>query len=290
MSSPLEHNYYGRTLDVPHSFGSAPPEHALPAGAVDAHHHIFDTRFNGCRNTIATVQDYILLKERLGITKSIVVAPYRLGQDNSCLIDALSQFGDQARGVIMPSHLTLTEDLRPMHTLGVRGLRYYLGKGPLPEPELLTQVAKKLADIGWHIQIMAADASVILAYQECFAHLPCPVVFDHLALVPQPDGKHHPIAEAIYRLLDTKHVYVKLSGVYLTSEVGFPNYDDVDELARSYVNRAPNRVLWGTDWPHTLAGPQKPDGAELVNQIWKWAPDPAERQLMLVDNPNELYW
>lgn len=220
----------------------------------------------------------------------MVVAPYRLGQDNSCLMDALSQLGDRARGVIMPSELTLTQDLDTMHDVGVRGLRYYLGKGPLPDPQMLALVAKKLADIGWHIQIMAADPSIILHYENCFSHLACPIVFDHLAMVPQPNGCSNSIAEAIYRLLDRGHVYVKLSGVYLTSQQGFPSYADVDKLAKNYAERAPHRVLWGTDWPHTLAGAQKPDGAGLVDQIWHWAPNAGNRQLMLVDNPNTLYW
>lgn len=280
----------GERLEVPNSSGIDPPAAAIPLGATDCHHHIFDPRFPGHMRTVGTVDDYRLFKRRLGLTRSVVVAPNGYGTDNRCLLDALAAFGEEARGVAIVSPEADHGLLSELAASGVRGIRLYLVKGtPLPQDGLL-RLGSRIADRGWHIQIMASTVDKVIEYAPALARLPCPVVLDHIAYIPQPDGAVQPGAEAVRRLVELGHVWLKLSGVYFTSQTGFPDYSDVDGLAADFVRRAPDRMLWGSDWPHSGAKGRKPDGALLLDQLARWAPQQAVRDQILVDNPNAIYW
>lgn len=280
----------GERLEAPNSSGIDPPAAAPPVGATDCHHHIFDPRFSGRTRAVGTVDDYRLFKRRLGLTRSVVVAPNGFGTDNSCLLDALAAFGDEARGVVIIGPEADDGLLSELAASGVRGIRLYLVKGtPLP-PEGLLRLGSRIADRGLHIQIMASTVDKVIEYEPALARLPCPVVLDHLAYIPQPDSSGHPGAETVRRLVGLGHVWLKLSGVYFTSQTGFPDYSDVDDLAADFVRRAPERMLWGSDWPHSGAKGRKPDGALLLDQLARWAPQQAVRDRILVDNPNAIYW
>ena len=284
----------GQALTAPHSTGSAPPSFALPLGATDCHHHILDPKYSpahGASAIVATVDDYDIFKRRLGLSRSVVIAPSTHGADNTCLLNALERFGDVARGVAIVTNAVTTGELRELHRRGVRGIRLYLGKGTPPTADEVRAHAARIADLGWHIQIVAARHAPLLAPVEVLlGSLPCTVVVDHLGYVPQPAGNQHSEAEVLRRLVDTGRVWVKLSGVYIRSMVGYPTYSDVDELASALVKYAPDKMLWGTDWPHPAAEPVKPDGAKLIEQLARWAPDQNVRDCILVDNPQQVYW
>ncbi len=277
---------------VPNSTGTQGPMINVPEGTVDCHHHIFDPIFpkqGKPMRAIATVDDYRALKRRLGIARSVVVAPASYGTDNACLMDALNRLGDTARGVAIVSADTPTDAMTRLDAVGVRGARFYLEKGTPPERDALNAFARRAADLDWHIEIMPSRGAAMVAAEDMLASLVCPVVIDHLGYTPQPDGLAHPAFDAMRRLLDTGQAWIKLSGVYFTSTIGFPDYGDVDALASALAAHRPDRVLWGTDWPHS-GETRKPDDALLLDQTARWVPDDALRTALLVTNPHRLYW
>jgi D-galactarolactone isomerase len=276
------------------STGTAAPEKEVPAGTVDCHHHIFDPRFpkpaGNSMRAIGTTDDYALVKRRLGIRRSVVVAAASYGTDNTCLLDALDRFGDEARGVAMVDAAATVAELKRLDDRRVRGARFYLEKGTRVADESLIAFSRTAADLDWHIEIQPSRGDALVAAMDLLTRLECPVVIDHLGYTPQPNGVGHPAADAMKRLLDTGRAWVKLSGVYFTSDDGYPDYGDVDELARDLTRHRPDRMVWGSDWPHSGAKGTKPDDSKLLDQTERWAPVPADRHAMLVDNPARLYW
>lgn len=283
----------GETLEVPNSNGVEPPATPVPAGATDCHHHIFDLRFPKLTGkpmrAVGTADDYQRLKRRLGLSRSVVVAPASYGDDNACLLDALDRLGDAARGVAIAAPGVSDRELDALHARRVRGIRLYLEKGVPPTGEEMLTLGRRLADRGWHIEIMPSRAEKLMAAEDVLARLACRVVIDHLGYIPQPGGETHPGFATLVRLIGRGNTYVKLSGVYFTSKTGYPGYADVDPLARELVRTAPERMLWGTDWPHS-GEKTKPDDAKLLDQLARWAPDDGVRRRVLVDNPAQLYW
>lgn len=281
-------------FSAPNSTGSARPRLEVPAGSVDCHHHIFDPRFpkppGKAMRAIGTVSDYALLKRKLGIRRSVVVAAASYGTDNSCLLDALQRFGDDARGVAMVDAEATVAEMKALDGQRVRGARFYLEKGKRADDESLIAFSRRAAEIDWHIEIQPSRGEALVAAMDLMTRLECPVVIDHLGYTPQPNGARHPAADAMKRLLDTGRAWVKLSGLYFTSIAGFPDYEDVDELAFALVRHRPDRMLWGTDWPHSGEKEMKPDDAKLLDQTARWSPCVADRQAMLVENPARLYW
>ena len=287
----------GETLSVPHSGGEAPPGTPAPVGAVDCHHHIFDSRFHRAGQVQvpeATVEDYRLFKRRLGISRSVFVASSNYGNDPACLLDSLSREGtDKMRGVAIVYPEVEDSALDEMHALGVRGMRIYFGKGRIPSPEAFQTMSRRAADRGWSINVVGKrNDEVLLPWEPSFRESACPIIFDHFGWSPQPAGPASATAQMIFRLLDTGRHYVKLSGVYLSSAVGPPGYEDLDALASTFWQRAPDRTIWGSDWPHPIAMKDGvvPDGASLFDMLTCWVPDPVARRKILVDNPDRLYW
>lgn len=281
----------GEVLSVPNSAGTAPPQPALPAGATDCHFHIFDPRFpteSGKPVTAdATVDHYRLMMRRLGLSRGVVIAPTTYKQSNDCLLDALEQFGDIARGVaIVPSDVSL-EEIKRLHAGGVRGARFYFNKNVRPADETIA-VAHRVADLGWHLEFVATPSDQLIANEAMLRDLPCRVVIDHFGHIPQPEGVNHPAAAVLMRLLEQGNTWIKLSATYRSSKMGFPDYEDLDELASKLIATRGDRILWGTDWPHT--GHTPPDPAKLLERIGKWTSSAEARHRILVDNPTGLYW
>ena len=292
--APLPPTSAGADVVAPFSAGCGRPQHPAPDGATDCHHHIFDPRFpraNGRTGVWATVSDYRQLQRRLGFNRSIVVSPGSYGFDNSALVDALDQLGDSARGVAAVQASVTAEELARLHRHGVRGIRLYLGGDTRRTPDEIIAFARLVAPLGWHIQILPdLGGSSLEAAESVLKTLPCPLVLDHLAYVPQPEGIQSARWAAVRRLLDGGNTWVKLSGAYITSQIGRPNYVDTHGIARELIRVAPERLVWGTDWPHTLVSDALPDDAQLVDDFADWAPSKPLRQRILVDNPSVLYW
>lgn len=280
---------------VPYTTGTEPPRHAVPVGATDAHHHIFDPRFPpvaGQLKSIVSVADYLMFRKRLGLSRSIVVGPGVYADDNSCLIDAMKQLDGTSRGVCIVRPDVGNATLDSLHSAGVRGMRVYLGASQPPTPENLRLLAHKAADRGWHLDIVCAREGDLLAdWQPLLESLPCMRVVDHFGYPSDITDLSNRSIVALRRMLDSGQTYVKLSGVYIRSKVGFPTYADVDALATELIRAAPERTLWGSDWPHAGAeANSKPDAAGLIDQTVTWCSDTNSRRRLLVDNPTALYW
>ncbi|MBV8623340.1 MAG: amidohydrolase family protein [Herbaspirillum sp.] len=284
----------GMEIAVAHSGGTQAPVNPVPPGAVDCHHHIFDPRFPRANSRSAiwgTVEDYRRLKQRLGLSRSVVVSPQSYGFDNRCLVDALDALGDEARGVAAVPLDVSDAELDRLHRHGVRGVRLYLiGDAPTP-PARFIDYARRIERLGWHIQVIAVEGAALVAAEAAFQALPCTLVIDHFGYVPQPEGVDHPTMATLLRLLANGKTYVKLSAPYITSRLGPQSYADLDAVAVALIEAARERVLWGSDWPHTLVtSDPKPDDAAMLDRLTRWAPQESVRRRILVDNPQQLYW
>lgn len=285
------------TTAVPHSVGLNRPGHALPPLACDSHMHIFDTRFDPSPHWKRTPPDapvaaYRQLQQRLGTSRTVVVTPSTYGTDNACTLDALDQLGDGARGVAVVAQDVGDAELDRLHARRVRGLRVnFVSPQSWGEttPEMLTTLARKVArQPGWHIQVFMHPEQIV-AWASVLAALPVPLVVDHLGRIAPAKG---PAAEAfgvLRRLLDGGNTWVKLSGGYMRSTVHGPSYADTLPLGRALVQAAPERLVWGSDWPHTTEAPGTVNDADLVDVLQAWCGSTAVMDRILVDNPTQLY-
>lgn len=287
----------GEPCQAKFSAGEAPPQSPAPPGSVDCHHHIFDRRFfveGQIEVPDATVDDYVAFQRRLGLSRSVFVASSNYDDDDRVVLDALDRVGPaRMRAVVILHGDVDAVRLRPLHDRGVRGIRLYLGKGRIPDRDAFDRLTGLAADHGWSVNLVGdRKREVLLAWENAVIEAPCPVMVDHLGWTPQPEGAASETGKMLRRALASGNVYVKLSGPYLSSLAGPPAFGDVDELARILTEDAPERVVWGSDWPHPVALQNgiAVDGAQLFDQLTRWIPDPARRKLALVDNPERLYW
>jgi predicted TIM-barrel fold metal-dependent hydrolase len=280
---------------VPNSAGEAAPRLKAPAGACDSHLHIYDPRLKPMWPKLrvtanASTAEYRLLQQRIGTTRAIVVQPAAYGTDNRVTTDAVAQLGvANARGIAVLHPTVSDAELQALHTGGIRGLRFTLHDPAtaVTSPDMIAPLAARIAALGWHTQLhlMAAQVVEMAALIES---LPGTIVIDHMGRLPPADGVKHPAFAVVRRLLDSGRGWVKLSGAYLNTEVGPPRYADATRVAREYVKAAPERCVWGSDWPHPTEQ-AKPDDAVLLDLLQEWARDEATRRKILVDNPAALY-
>jgi predicted TIM-barrel fold metal-dependent hydrolase len=274
---------------APYSAGTERPRLQAPAHAVDCHHHIYDPRFPlnlkaASLPGYATVADYRLLQKRIGTTRNVVVSPSPYRVDNRCLLDALHQFGPSARGIAVVNADVADAELKELDAAGVRGIRFTLARNGPTSVEMVEPLSKRIAALGWHIQVNTTPEQ-ILAAMPIWNRLPVPVVFDHLGHAPAVDSE---LFKQIAKMLQQNKAWVKLSGAYLDTKVGPPGYADASAIAKAYVKEAPERLVWGSDWPHPSVQ-QKPDDALLFDLLADWIPDSALRTRILVENPARLY-
>ena len=280
------------TAQVKWSSGSERPKLRAPPNACDCHHFIYDSRYPTDRRGIAfpgdaLVEDYRALQRRLGITRQVVIQPSAYGLDNRVALDAVAAFGHEARAVVVVNDSVSDAELRRMHQRGVRGIRFNFAPTGPTTPAMIEPLSHRVSDLGWHIEVdvWAAELSEIIP---TLARLPSPIVFDHLGHVPEPEGIHHPLFAMIRGLIDKGRTWVKLAAPYDATKIGPPSYADSSALARAYVEAAPERVVWGTNWPHPGEDP-KPDDALFFDLLLDWAPDERVRHRILVENPAALY-
>jgi predicted TIM-barrel fold metal-dependent hydrolase len=285
----------GEAQQAPNSSGSEPARLKAPAGACDCHHHIYDAvRFppvqpGGDIIPNARVEEFRLLQKRIRTTRDVVVTPRAYITDNRVTLDALARLGANARGVAVV-HPTVTDaELKILANGGIRGIRFSITDphNASTSMEMIEPLAKRVNGLGWHIQInLTADQ--IVAAEGLWNRLPSAMVFDHMAHVPQPVGLKHPVFNVIRRLVDKGRTWVKLSVTYDNTKDGPPGYADITQVAQAYVKAAPERMVWGSNWPHPNEI-NKPDDAALFDLMAKWAPDATTRHRILVENPAELY-
>jgi predicted TIM-barrel fold metal-dependent hydrolase len=200
----------------------------------------------------------------------------------------LVAIGPTARAVVVVDTTVTDAELKRMHGLGARGVRFNLAQAGATTPEMLDPIGKRINELGWHIQINATAAK-IMEVMPILEALPCPIVFDHLAHIPEPEGVDHPLFKRVLALIDKGKTWVKLSGAYADTKVGPPTYADSTKVAQAYVKAAPERLVWGSDWPHPSERETKPDDAILIDLMLEWAPDEKVRNRIFVDNAATLY-
>jgi predicted TIM-barrel fold metal-dependent hydrolase len=285
----------GEPQCVPNSAGAAPPRLVPPANACDCHMHIYDAaRFPPLRpasrlQTDAGVAEYRRLQRRLGTSRVVIVTPAVYATDNAVTVDAISLLGAGARGVAVVRAEVSDAELRRLGDAGIRGIRFtqFDPATAVTTLDMIEPLARRVEGLGWHVQIhMRADQ--IAAAESLWDRLASPIVFDHMGRMPQPVGTDHAAFRIIRRLIDQGRTWVKLSGAYLDTRSGPPAYADATAVARAFVRAAPERLVWGSDWPHPTEA-DKPDDALLFDLLAEWAPDVATRNRILVSNPETLY-
>jgi D-galactarolactone isomerase len=276
------------------SSGTQPPRLRVPALACDCHHHIYDRAFPYYDDRdlpTASVEDYQRLQKRLRLTRSVVIQPSSYGTDNRCLLAALTKLGPQSRGVAVVDDKVQMSELQRLHAHGVRALRFNLGTGSATTIAMIEPLARLISELGWHIEIHTRPDE-LLQLDALLNRLPVQIAFDHFGRVPVSAGNDHPVFKLIARLVDKDRAWVKVSGAYQDSVLGGPDYDDVKDLARGMIALAPERVVWGTDWPHPSLQSKKkpmPDDASMFDLLQVWARDDAQVEKILVNNPAKLY-
>ncbi|MDB5831863.1 MAG: 2-pyrone-4,6-dicarboxylate hydrolase [Caballeronia sp.] len=265
-----------------------------PPLACDAHMHVYDARFphDGKMVNSATADDYRReIQARIGTTRTVVVTPRIYGVDNRVTLDAIQQLGaDHTRGVAVLRPDVTDAELVTLHTGGIRGIRFtlYTPVQAVVGFEMVESLSQRVHELGWHVQLHWTAAQIV-EHEALLRRLPSKIVFDHLARLSLPEGIDHPAFGIVRSLLDTGRAWLKLSGPYLDSRVGeAQRYSDMDPTAHAWVNAAPERLVWGSDWPHTTET-IKPDDTALFDLLSHWVENPAQRRAILVDNPAKLY-
>lgn len=280
---------------VPYSSGTGRPSLKAPENACDSHMHIYDSRFSPSPHwkkcpPEAPVDAYRLFQKRIGTSRTVIVTPSTYGIDNSCTLDALAQMGPTARGVAVVDTYVSDAELKRLKSFGVCGIRVNFVSPQswgVTTTEMLKTLAQRVYNYGWHVQILMSGDQIVAA-EETLKHLPTPIVFDHLCRLPQPLGINHRAFRAIQNLLDKGHTWVKLSGAYMDTIVGPPTYSDTTKVAQALIKAAPERMVWGSDWPHPTEK-DKPDDAVLFDLLKSWAPNEYTIHKILVENPSFLY-
>jgi predicted TIM-barrel fold metal-dependent hydrolase len=235
----------------------------------------------------ACVPDYRMFQQRIGTSRVIVVTPAAYFTDNEATLDALEQFGPQARGVAVVHPNVSDAELKRMDRAGIRGIRFtqFDPNTATTTMDMIEPLAKRVQTLGWHVQIhLRADQ--VVAAAEMLLRLPGTIVFDHLGRLVPPEGLCHPAFDVLCRMFDNGRTWMKLSGAYF---FGAPQgYAAAGEVARACIGIAPERMVWGSDWPHPTEKVE-PDDAVLFDLLSDWAPDEQTRHRILVDNPAKLY-
>ena len=283
---------------IPFHPNPSQPRFKVPAGAVDAHCHVFGpaNRFPYAPERKYTPVDapkekLFQLRDFLGFDKNVIVQASCHGKDNAALIDALVNSNDKARGIAVIGEDISDRELKEMDKAGVKGVRFNFVKRlvDFTPRDVLERIAARIAPLGWHI-VVYFEMPDLPELESFFTTLPTAVVVDHMGRPDVKKGLDQPEFKRYLDLLD-KHtnIWSKVSCPERLTVAGAP-YDDVVPFARTLVERYPDRVLWGTDWPHPNMPVEAPDDGILVDVIPKIATTQALQKALLVDNPTRLYW
>ncbi|MEI2810220.1 MAG: amidohydrolase family protein [Nocardioides sp.] len=286
--------------------GPSRPAFRLPPGAVDAHCHVFgpgdafpfapERKYTPCDASSAQL---FALRDRLGFSRNVIVQATCHGADNSAMIAALRASGGLARGVATVRPDIADQALAELHEAGVRGVRFNFVKRLVDTapPEELRRIVERIAPLGWHV-VIYFEAADLAELRDFFLSIPVPVVVDHMGRPNVTKDAYGPEFDAFVDLMRSKpDIWCKVTCPERLSISGPPaldgersSYQDVVPFARRIVEEFPDRVLWGTDWPHPNLTGHMPDDGLLVDFIPHIAPTAELQQRLLVDNPMRLYW
>lgn len=277
-------------------FSERMPRCVLPTNATDCHVHILDrdarktSHLPSLASVDASVAMYKRLQSQLGLQRMVIVQSNAYQMDNRVLLDALKYFAHNARGVASVNAATSNAELESLHTAGVRGARIMnLMNGPVGLDQMLS-VNERTHRLGWNM-IVQFNGREIMASLPLFEAIKGDFVIDHVGKFMPPVKPDSEAFNTLLSLLDRGNCYVKVAGFYEFSAQGSPLYDDVGVLVRALVKHAPERVIWGSNWPHLMAKTESqcPDDMQLLDLVGEWLGGESQIKQVFVDNPARLY-
>jgi predicted TIM-barrel fold metal-dependent hydrolase len=271
------------------------PRLHVPLGATDTHFHIM-----GPANVYPYIEEreytppdatppaYEHLHRTLGIQRAVLIQPSVYGQDNSCMANSARQLGLPTRMIVVVPLDVTDKELQRLHDAGARGVRFIQAHaGGLPLSDL-HRLSERVKPLGWHVQFLLRPVHLI-ALESSLLNLATEFVIDHVGLIrTSAGGINHPAFEALLRLFGTGRCWVKLTGAYRISSQE-PPFRDVIPLVAALLKERPDRLLWGSDWPHVTVNGEMPNTTDLLDLLLDWVPDENDRKLILVDNPQALF-
>jgi 2-pyrone-4,6-dicarboxylate lactonase len=269
------------------------PRYQMPAGATDAHCHVFGPadKFPYAANRRYTPEDapkeaLAALHDHLGVDRAVIVQASCHGKDNAAMLDALAWRPDRYRGVAIVDDTISGGELARMNQAGVRGVRFNFVQhlGGAPDMNVFNNVIKRIKPLGWHV-VLHLDAANVIPLSDMIKALPVTFVIDHMARVPAAAGLDQEPLKALLELAKLDRCWIKVCG---SERIDFPPYDKAVPIARKIVETIPDRVLWGTDFPHPNST-HVCDEADLVDLVPLIAPTAELQRKLLVDNPARLY-
>jgi len=274
------------------------PRLSLPAGACDSHAHICGpgSQYFYSPDRIYTppdalLPDYLAMLKTLGVERAVIIQPSIYGTDNSVTLAAIKQATIPCRGVAVIDEAISDDEIAALDQAGIRGIRFNLVDVTCPSGEMPIDIARRLADriapLGWHTELLV-HVDDYPYFDEMFAGFPTHIVLGHLGYMRPDKDITHPGFQALLRLMQGGRCWAKLTGPYRISSGDLP-YPGVTETARALIDSAPERVVWGSDWPHVMVTKPMPNDGDLCDLLADWVPDEDIRRKILVDNPARLY-
>ncbi|HXQ53343.1 MAG TPA: amidohydrolase family protein [Stellaceae bacterium] len=274
------------------------PRFAVPPGTCDTHFHIMGPPevFPYVASRLYTppaapVEHYLSMAKAIGMERGVMVVPAVHGFENAVMHDAIEKAGGKLRGMVRANPNSSEADNKRLHAQGVRGIRFNLRpelEGKFDKDEMLL-IVSRIRNLPWSV-CLHIEADLIIEQAELIRRLDMPVIIDHFGQVDSRDGFDAPAFRTVIDLLGEKHVWMKIASTDRRILAGEP-YEGVVKLARAFIAKAPDRIIWGTDWPHAYvyqAGKMINDG-DLISFVADFAPDEATRKKILVDNPARLF-
>jgi len=269
------------------------PRLPTPPGACDTHMHIYEPGYalrDGAPHASqpGTLNHYLEVKKKLGLTRTVIVQPSGYGTDNTCTLEAMAKLGETARGVAIVDTEAPDAEIERLTKRGIRGIRYHMRGGAVLGWDTLARMAARVAPFGWHVQLQC-ESKEIGEHGAILRKLPCDLVIDHMvrfeAATPETDKDWR----AVMEFLAGGRCWIKLSGPYYGSKSGPPLYEDKARIAKALIKAAPERMVWATNWPHPSYKKNFPDEGKLLDLVADWTQDEALRKKILVTNPAKLY-
>jgi predicted TIM-barrel fold metal-dependent hydrolase len=286
----------GKTCKAPDP-DTRTPSYRVPPGACDAHCHVFGPadRFPYAPDRAYTppdapYEDLVRLHRVLGVERAVIVHASCHGSDMRVTLDAIARSGGAVRGVAVVDPGVTDADLAALDAGGIRGVRFNFVKhlGGMPDMAFFDRVLAQVEPLGWHV-VLHLDAEDVVELAPRIARIRVPFVIDHMGRVKAKNGLDQAPFQQLLELMRNPLAWVKICGAERVSSAGAP-FRDALPFARALVEAAPDRVLWGTDWPHPNVAGDMPNDGDLVDLLAEAVGDEAVRRRVLVDNPARLYW
>ena len=280
---------------LPPDSAFTPPAFSVPAGATDSHAHVIDPPADfpyvperSYDPAAAPLQAYQAMHAALGLERAVIVTPSIYGTDNRATLRAIRGYGGNARGIAVVDETIDDNAVKTLHEGGMRGVRLNILFGGGVGLKAFSPLADRIRALGWHIQLLIDVSRDLADLAPAIQRARIPVVIDHMGHMPVEKGLPDPGFVLLLELVRDGLCWIKLSGNYRISQA-FPGFKDAIPFAQALIQASPGHMVWGTDWPHVAQMKTMPNTGDLLNALADYAPDPALRQAILVDNPAALY-